>query len=86
MTTHSSTLQASGRGQATSADRRRQVVVTVSEVLCVVGTLVGVGVLGTRVEESSGGSLAADATSVSYTHLDVYTRQIEGDEERVAGG
>lgn len=85
MTTHSSTLQASGRGQATSADRRRQVVVTVSEVLCVVGTLVGVGVLGTRVEESSGGSLAADATllapavpafsiwSVIYLGLGAYT-------------
>lgn len=46
----------------TRQDRLRQVVVTVSEVLCVVGTLVGMGVLGTRVEESSGGALAADAT------------------------
>lgn len=35
---------------------------TVSGVLCVVGTLVGTGVLGTRVQESSGGALAADAT------------------------
>ena len=47
----------------TAADRRRQVAVTISEVLCVLGTLVGVGALGgTPVEESSGGALAADAT------------------------
>jgi hypothetical protein len=44
------------------SDRVRQVAVTLAEVFCVVGTLVGVGVLGTRVEESSGGALAADAT------------------------
>jgi hypothetical protein len=49
----------------TSADRARQVGVTVAEVLCVLGTLVGLGVLGTRVEESSGGALAADATLVA---------------------
>ena len=49
----------------TSADRLRQVGVTVAEVFCVVGTLVGVGVVGTRVEESSGGALAADATYVA---------------------
>ena len=35
---------------------------TAAEVFCIVGTLVGVGVFGTRVEESSGGALAADAT------------------------
>ncbi|MGL5866533.1 MAG: tryptophan-rich sensory protein [Dermatophilaceae bacterium] len=46
----------------TRADRWRQLAVTGAEVFCVVGTLVGVGVLGTRVEESSGGALAADAT------------------------
>lgn len=69
----------------TSADRLRQVGVTVAEVLCVLGTLVGVGVLGTRVEESSGGALAADATllapagpafsiwSVVYAGLLAYT-------------
>jgi hypothetical protein len=69
----------------TARDRLRQVVVTVSEVLCVVGTLAGVGVIGTRVEESSGGALAADATllapagpafsiwSVVYLGLGVYT-------------
>ncbi len=66
-------------------DRVRQIGVTVSEVFCVVGTLYGVGVLGTRVEESSGGALAADATrlapagpafsiwSVIYVGLAVYT-------------
>jgi hypothetical protein len=47
------------------ADRRRQVAVTVAEVGCVLGTLVGLGVLGTRVAESSGGALAADATLVA---------------------
>ncbi|GAB4070133.1 hypothetical protein GCM10028777_34390 [Angustibacter speluncae] len=69
----------------TSADRVRQVGVTVAKVLCVLGTLVGVGVLGERVEESSGGALAADATllapagpafsiwSVVYAGLLAYT-------------
>lgn len=68
-----------------SSDRTRQVVVTLAEVFCVLGTLVGVGVIGTRVEESSGGSLAADATllapagpafsiwSVIYAGLAAYT-------------
>jgi hypothetical protein len=46
----------------TASDRVRQVGVTLAEVFCVLGTLVGVGVLGTRVEEASGGALAADAT------------------------
>ena len=49
----------------TPADRARQVGVTLAEVFCVVGTLVGVGVIGTRVEESSGGALAADATLIA---------------------
>ncbi len=44
------------------ADRLRQAAVTVAELCCVIGTLVGVGVIGTRVAESSGGALAADAT------------------------
>ncbi len=69
----------------TGADRLRQLTVTAAEVFCVVGTLVGVGVLGTRVEESSGGALAADATrlapagpafsiwSVIYLGLAAYT-------------
>ena len=34
----------------------RQVAVTVAEIGCILGTLVGVGVPGTRVEESSGGA------------------------------
>lgn len=46
----------------TPTDRARQLVVTLSEIACVVGTLYGVGILGTPVEESSGGSLSADAT------------------------
>ena len=70
----------------TSADRARQTGVTVAEVLCVLGTLVGVGVIGgTGVAESSGGALAADATliapagpafsiwSVIYAGLAAYT-------------
>lgn len=69
----------------TTADRVRQVVVTVSEIACLLGTLVGIGVFGTRVEESSGGSLSADATllapagtafsiwSVIYLGLFAYT-------------
>ncbi|MCA0296316.1 MAG: tryptophan-rich sensory protein [Actinobacteria bacterium] len=43
-------------------DRVRQLGVTASAVFMVVGTLFGIGVLGTRVEESSGGSLSATAT------------------------
>ena len=47
------------------ADRLRQVTVTVAALFCVVGTLVGVGVIGTRVAESAGGALAADATLIA---------------------
>lgn len=43
-------------------NRLRQGWVTVCQVLCIYGTLVGFGVLGTSVEESSGGALSADAT------------------------
>ena len=69
----------------TRGDRARQITVTLAEVACVFGTLVGVGVFGTRVEESSGGALAADATllapagtafsiwSVIYLGLFAYT-------------
>jgi hypothetical protein len=53
-------------GSATTpADRLRQVAVTVAELFCVVGTLVGVGLIGTRVAESAGGALAADATLIA---------------------
>lgn len=66
-------------------DRLRQIWVTASEALCIYGTLLGVGVFGRRVEESSGGNLAADATllapattafsiwSVIYLGLFAYT-------------
>ncbi len=68
-----------------STDRTRQIGVTLAEIFCILGTLVGVGVIGTRVEESAGGSLAADATllapagpafsiwSVIYLGLAAYT-------------
>lgn len=68
-----------------TADLSRRITVTASEVFCVVGTLFGIGVLGTRVEESSGGALGADATllapagpafsiwSVIYAGLLAYT-------------
>ena len=46
-------------------DQTRRLAVTASGIICVVGTLVGVGVIGTRVEESSGGRLAADATLIA---------------------
>lgn len=70
---------------ATHSDLSRQIGVGVSFVSCVLGTLVGIGVLGTEVDESSGGSLAADATliapagpaftiwSVIYAGLAAYT-------------
>lgn len=60
-----STQTASPRTAATRSDRTRQVAVTLAEIVCIVGTLVGVGVIGTRVEESSGGALAADATLIA---------------------
>ncbi len=48
-----------------AADRARQATVLVSELACLGGTLFGVGIIGRRVEESSGGSLAADATLIA---------------------
>ena len=69
----------------TSSDRARQIVVTLAEIFCVLGTLIGVGVIGTPVSESAGGSLSADATllapagpafsiwSVIYLGLAAYT-------------
>lgn len=51
--------------QLTPTDQARRLVVVVAEIFCVVGTLFGLGVLGTRVEESSGGALAADATLIA---------------------
>ncbi len=49
----------------TTTDRVRQIVVTLSAAFMIVGTLFGIGVIGTRVEESSGGSLSATATLVA---------------------
>jgi hypothetical protein len=52
--------------RATNRDRARQLTVTVCEILCVVGTLFGIGLLGgTRVEESAGGALSAEATRIA---------------------
>lgn len=48
--------------QPSSSDRLRQVVVTASAVFMIIGTLFGIGVFGTRVEEAAGGSLSAEAT------------------------
>ena len=59
------TRESPADGRPTPADRRRQVGVTAAEVFCVLGTLVGIGVLGTRVEESSGGALSAEATRIA---------------------
>lgn len=68
-----------------SSPLARQIMVTLAAVICAVGTLVGTGVIGTRVAESSGGSLAADSTliapggpafaiwSVIYLGLAMYT-------------
>ena len=78
-------MSTSEQTRTASPDRARQVVVTLAEVFCIVGTLVGTGVIGTRVAESSGGALAADATllaplgpafsiwSVVYAGLAAYT-------------
>lgn len=51
--------------QTRSPDRTRQIVVTIAEVFCVLGTLVGTGVIGTRVQETAGGALSADATRLA---------------------
>ena len=47
------------------SDRTRQIIVTLSAVFMIVGTLFGTGVIGTRVEEASGGSLSATATLIA---------------------
>ena len=49
----------------TSNTLLRPVLVTVSAVIMAVGTLAGFGLLGTRVEDSSGGVFSADATLVT---------------------
>ena len=60
--------------RATGRDRARQLTVTGSEILCVVGTLYGVGLLGTRVEESSGGALSAEATRIAPATRSISSR------------
>jgi hypothetical protein len=59
------TTSTSPHPELTTADQVRRVAVIAAEVFCVVGTLFGIGVIGTRVEESSGGALAATATLVA---------------------
>ena len=49
----------------TSTDQLRRVTVVAAELFCIVGTLVGTGVLGQRVEESAGGALSDEATLVA---------------------
>ncbi|WP_111766891.1 tryptophan-rich sensory protein [Nakamurella deserti] len=69
-----------------NSDRTRQITVTASEIVCVFGTLLGVGVFGgTQVDRAAGGALSADATliapgtqafsiwSVIYAGLAAYT-------------
>jgi hypothetical protein len=46
-------------------DRIRQVAVTLSTIICAIGTLYGLGILGTEVQDSSSGRLAADATLIA---------------------
>lgn len=66
MTSSSTTTEyAAPPGQPTGPDRVRQLAVTASEIACVLGTLVGMGVIGERVQESSGGALSATATLIA---------------------
>lgn len=44
------------------SDPARQIAVTLSYIAAVFGTLAGLGIIGTEVQRSSGGALAADAT------------------------
>lgn len=43
-------------------DFSRQIWVTVAAALCIIGTLLGFGIIGTPVEDSSSGAFSADAT------------------------
>ena len=51
--------------RATSADRIRQVIVTLAEVFCLIGTAIGSGLIGTSVEDTAGGALSAEATLIA---------------------
>lgn len=46
-------------------DLARRLFVTVAQILCVFGTLVGTGVLGTQVADSAGGALSDNATFIA---------------------
>ncbi len=46
-------------------DRLRQATVTLAAIFCAIGTLVGTGVIGTPVAQTSGGSLSDNATLVA---------------------
>lgn len=71
--------------EATGSDRLRQLVVTLAALFCVLGTLIGTGVIGDPVARSSGGALSDQATlvapagpafsvwSVIYVGLALYT-------------
>lgn len=48
-----------------SADLARRLTVTLAAIACALGTAMGFGLIGTRVEESAGGALAADATLIA---------------------
>lgn len=50
------------QAEAMTTDLARRLGVTAAALFCGLGTLFGFGVIGTRVEETSGGALAADAT------------------------
>lgn len=59
MTDHRSTHGSTDR----TTDRVQQIVVTVSYLVCLIGSMIGVGVFGgTPIAEAAGGALAADAT------------------------
>ena len=61
-----STSPANSPAGPTTADRVRQVVVTLSYLLCLYGSLLGSGVIGGQeVDEASGGSLSEQATHVA---------------------
>lgn len=52
--------------QKTSTDLYRQIAVTVSMIVCIVGSMIGVGVFGgTPIAEAAGGALGSDATRLA---------------------
>ena len=63
---HADTSSAVTTATPTRQDTVRAVVITVSEVLCVLGSLFGVGVFGgDAVSSTAGGALSADATLIA---------------------